>query len=90
MQNKPPFTLEQMIDEAITAIQLTGLCERALLEWQDFDEQNKTWTQLKLHSSGNNMTMPSPRDDRRSEHWMTPPEAKGVNNDASAYVACDA
>ena len=49
MQNKPPFTLEQMIDKAITAIQLTGLYERALLEWQDFDEANKTWAQLKLH-----------------------------------------
>ena len=50
MQNKPPFTLEQMIDKAIsTAIQLTGLYERALLEWQDFAEANKTWAQLKLN-----------------------------------------
>ena len=29
---KPPFTLEQLIDKAIIAIQLTGLYERALLE----------------------------------------------------------
>ena len=29
---KPPFTLEQLIDEAIIAIQRTGLYERALLE----------------------------------------------------------
>eukprot|EP00804_Cyclotella_cryptica_P009738 CCRYP_011263-RA/>CCRYP_011263-RA protein AED:0.36 eAED:0.36 QI:0/-1/0/1/-1/1/1/0/256 len=49
IQNKPPFTLEQMIDKALIAIQLTGLYERALLEWQDFDEENKTWAQLKLH-----------------------------------------
>ena len=32
IQNKPPFTLDQMIDKAIIAIQLTGLYERALLE----------------------------------------------------------
>eukprot|EP00804_Cyclotella_cryptica_P023697 CCRYP_019320-RA/>CCRYP_019320-RA protein AED:0.37 eAED:0.35 QI:0/0/0/1/1/1/6/0/1607 len=49
IQNKPPFTLDQMIDKALIAIQLTGLYERALLEWQDFDEENKTWAQLKLH-----------------------------------------
>eukprot|EP00804_Cyclotella_cryptica_P019081 CCRYP_014487-RA/>CCRYP_014487-RA protein AED:0.29 eAED:0.21 QI:0/0/0/1/0.5/0.33/3/0/1151 len=49
IQNKPPFTLEQMIDKALIAIQLTGLYERALLEWQDFIEDNKTWAQLKLH-----------------------------------------
>jgi hypothetical protein len=41
IQNKPPFTLEQMIDKALIAIQLTGLYERALLEWQDFDKENK-------------------------------------------------
>eukprot|EP00804_Cyclotella_cryptica_P014650 CCRYP_012669-RA/>CCRYP_012669-RA protein AED:0.66 eAED:0.28 QI:0/0/0/0.66/0/0.33/3/0/1062 len=46
---KKPFTLEQMIDKALIAIQLTGLYERALLEWQDFAEENKTWAQLKLH-----------------------------------------
>jgi hypothetical protein len=49
IQNKPPFTLDQMIDKALIAIQLTGLYERALLEWQDFLDENKTWAQLKLH-----------------------------------------
>jgi hypothetical protein len=46
---KPPFTLEQVIDKAIIAIQRTGLYETALLEWQGFDEDNKTWWQLKSH-----------------------------------------
>jgi hypothetical protein len=46
---KPPFTLEQVIDKAIIAIQRTGLYEAALLEWQGFNENNKTWEQLKLH-----------------------------------------
>ena len=38
---KPPFTLEQLIDKVIIAIQRTGLYERALLEWQDFNDGNK-------------------------------------------------
>eukprot|EP00804_Cyclotella_cryptica_P001457 CCRYP_003690-RA/>CCRYP_003690-RA protein AED:0.47 eAED:0.47 QI:0/-1/0/1/-1/1/1/0/109 len=46
---KPPFTLEQVIDKAIIAIQRTGLYETALLEWQGFEEANKTWEQLKHH-----------------------------------------
>ena len=46
---KPPFTLEQVIDKAIIAIQRTGLYETALLEWQGFEDANKTWWQLKLH-----------------------------------------
>eukprot|EP00956_Cyclotella_meneghiniana_P040963 scaffold210630_cov50-Cyclotella_meneghiniana.AAC.1 len=47
--NKPQFTTEQLIDKAIIAIQRTALYERALLEWQDFAEANKTWEQLRLH-----------------------------------------
>jgi hypothetical protein len=46
---KPPNTQEQLIDKAIMAIQRTGLDETALLEWQGFTEENKTWQQLKLH-----------------------------------------
>jgi hypothetical protein len=46
---KPLFTLEQVIDKAIIVIQRTGLYETALLEWQGFEENNKTWEQLKLH-----------------------------------------
>eukprot|EP00804_Cyclotella_cryptica_P013523 CCRYP_017243-RA/>CCRYP_017243-RA protein AED:0.41 eAED:0.30 QI:0/0/0/1/1/1/5/0/1642 len=46
---KPQFTMEQIIDKAIVAIQLTGLYETALLEWSGFAEENKTWQQLKLH-----------------------------------------
>jgi hypothetical protein len=44
---KPPFTLEQVIDKAIIVIQRTGLYGTALLEWQGFDENKKTWWQLK-------------------------------------------
>eukprot|EP00804_Cyclotella_cryptica_P017051 CCRYP_003288-RA/>CCRYP_003288-RA protein AED:0.71 eAED:0.43 QI:0/0/0/1/1/1/2/0/302 len=43
------FTMEQIIDKAIVAIQLTGLYETTLLEWSGFAEANKTWQQLKLH-----------------------------------------
>ena len=46
---KPPFTMEQLIDKAIMAIQRTGLYETALLEWTGFTPENKTWQQLKLH-----------------------------------------
>ena len=46
---KPPFTLEQLIDKAIIAIQCTALYETSFLEWQGFDKANKTWEQLKLH-----------------------------------------
>ena len=46
---KPLYTMEQLIDKAIMAIQRTGLYELALLEWQGFDAANKTWQQLKLH-----------------------------------------
>eukprot|EP00804_Cyclotella_cryptica_P024020 CCRYP_020051-RA/>CCRYP_020051-RA protein AED:0.50 eAED:0.38 QI:0/-1/0/1/-1/1/1/0/399 len=46
---KPEFTMEQIIDKAIVAIQLTGLYETVLLEWSGFAEANKTWQQLKLH-----------------------------------------
>eukprot|EP00804_Cyclotella_cryptica_P001036 CCRYP_008351-RA/>CCRYP_008351-RA protein AED:0.69 eAED:0.47 QI:0/-1/0/1/-1/1/1/0/427 len=46
---KPEFTMEQIIDKAVLAIQLTGLYKTALLEWSGFAEANKTWQQLKLH-----------------------------------------
>jgi hypothetical protein len=40
---KPPYTQEQLIDNAIMSIQCTGLYKTALLEWQGFTEENKTW-----------------------------------------------
>jgi hypothetical protein len=46
---KPEFTMDQIIDKAIVAIQLMGLYETALLKWSGFAEANKTWQQLKLH-----------------------------------------
>jgi hypothetical protein len=49
IMNKPAYTMEQLIDKAIIAIQLTRLYENALLEWQGFEPVNKTWQQLKLH-----------------------------------------
>ena len=38
-----------MIDKAIMAVQRTGLYEIVILEWNGFDEANKTWTELKSH-----------------------------------------
>ena len=49
LASKPPYTEEQMVDKAITAIQSTGLYETAILEWQGFDDANKTWPELKSH-----------------------------------------
>jgi len=46
---KPPYTLEQMIDKGVIAIQETGLYQTALLEWNGFAEANQTWPELKSH-----------------------------------------
>ena len=46
---RPPFTMEQLIDKAVMAIQATGLYPTALMEWNGFDEVNKTWPELKSH-----------------------------------------
>ena len=49
LASRPPYTEEQMVDKALTAIQSTGLYETAVLEWQGFDAANKTWPELKSH-----------------------------------------
>ena len=49
LATKPPYTDEQMVDKALTAIQRTGLYETAVLEWQGFAQANKTWPELKSH-----------------------------------------
>ena len=46
---RPAITMEQIIDKATTAIQMTGHFPTALLEWNGFDDINKTWPQLKEH-----------------------------------------
>ena len=46
---QPAYTMEQMIDKAIIAIQNTGLYSTAILEWNGFLAANKTWIGLKLH-----------------------------------------
>ena len=48
-RNKPAYTVAQMIDKALTAIQSTGLFPIAVLEWNGFDENNKTWPEFKSH-----------------------------------------
>ena len=45
---QPAYTMEQMIDKAIIAIQNTGLYSTAILEWNGFLAVNKTWIGLKL------------------------------------------
>lgn len=47
----PPYTMEQMIDKGVMAIQSTGLYQTAMLEWNGFDPANKTWPELKSHFS---------------------------------------
>ena len=49
MAAQPAYTMEQMIDKAIIAIQNTGLYGTAILEWNGFLAANKTWIQLKTH-----------------------------------------
>jgi len=49
MLAKPAFTIDQMIDRALRAIQQTGLYTTAVLEWNGFDLANKTWPQFKEH-----------------------------------------
>jgi len=46
---KLAYTIEQLMDKVITSVQLTGLYPMALLEWNGFKEDNKTWPELKLH-----------------------------------------
>ncbi len=49
LSNPPPYTLKQMIDQAKTSVQQMGLYTLALLKWNNFEEANQTWAQLKLH-----------------------------------------
>ena len=41
--------MEQLINKAVTSVQLTGLYPTALLEWNGFTDENKTWPELKTH-----------------------------------------
>ena len=43
----PAYTAEQMVDKALTAIQLTGLFPTAILEWNGFDVNHQTWPEFK-------------------------------------------
>ena len=38
-----------MVDKALIAIQLTSLYSTAILEWNEIDEVNNTWTEFKAH-----------------------------------------
>ena len=49
LRAKPAYTVEQLIDKAVTSVQLTGLYPTALLEWNGFAEENKTWPEMKSH-----------------------------------------
>ena len=41
--------MEQLINKAVTGVQLTGLYPTALLEWNGFEDDNQTWPELKSH-----------------------------------------
>jgi len=49
LRAKPAITMEQLIDKAVTGVQLTGLYPTVLLEWNGFDDANQTWPELKSH-----------------------------------------
>ena len=40
-----------MVGKAIMSIKRSGLFPTALLEWNGFNPQNKTWEELKMHFS---------------------------------------
>ena len=46
---KPPFTLNQLIDKAKSAVQRTGLYSTAMLEWNGFTPDQHTWAIFKTH-----------------------------------------
>ena len=46
---QPPFTREQLLDKAKSAIQRTGLYSTAMLEWDNFQPDQLTWPIFKVH-----------------------------------------
>ena len=48
----PAYTMEQMEDKALIAIQYTGLFSQAILDWNRLPLENKTWSDLKAHFCG--------------------------------------
>ena len=49
MITRLPYTQDQLMDNVLLVIQLTGAYELATQEWIGFTAQNKTWHQLKAH-----------------------------------------
>ena len=49
IRNPPPYTMDQLVYNAKTAIQETGLYSMAILEWNGFDPANQNWGELKTH-----------------------------------------
>ena len=45
----PLYTLEQMMDMAIMTLQITGLYQQALTEWERMLPAQRTWDNLKTH-----------------------------------------
>ena len=43
------YTIPQMAQKAFDAIRHTHLYQAAELEWTGFDEENKTWSEFKMH-----------------------------------------
>ena len=46
---KPAYTMDQMVDKALIAVQRTGLYATAILEWKAVDVMNQTWPEFKIH-----------------------------------------
>jgi hypothetical protein len=46
---KPPYTKEQMINQAVVAIQATGLFEAAMEKWHALDPEDQEWLNVKEH-----------------------------------------
>ena len=46
---KPAYTMDQMVDKALIAVQRTGLYSTSILEWNAVDVMNQTWPEFKMH-----------------------------------------
>ena len=46
---KPAYTMDQMVDKALIAVQCTSLYATAILEWNTVDVMKQTWPEFKMH-----------------------------------------
>jgi len=68
---QPAYTTAQMVDKAKTAVQLTGLYQTAILEWNALDDVDKTWANFKNHFTVRRRTKTISRPRNHQHKWAT-------------------